>query len=280
MNPAEMLQAVLVPAAVVGVVLLALWGLGSAAARRTSDASAPAAAFSVCAGAMAGFVLSFGWNPKPVDSWKWILWLFPAAALLGSLSSRRDASTVTRLGYWTLLALAATGLVFRRVLLPSGGEFDLDRAALFVALPVALTALWSTVIPALGAGLGASALWLVASATALLCLCAHSLAFTQTAASVAGALGALVVACLLRPSASGLAGAVAPVAVLLSTLSLCAVVFARPYYSRSLFVLVALAPFGGLLPAGGRAWLRFLYIAVPVAVAGALALRTYDTGYG
>lgn len=277
MNPNDLLVGVLAPALLVGIILLIAWGLTTSAARADTNASASAVAIAISLGALVGFGLLFGLELQPRESWLWMIWVFPACAALAGLESR---SVVTLAVRWLLrvaLVGVAIDLVLRKVLWPKGGDLDFQKCALYFGVPLLVLGLWHTAIPRLGAGLGALALWMMAAGTAAMLLFANSFKLAQIGGAIAASLGALIVACWLRPSPGGMSGAITPVAVLLCTLTFTSFEFASAKYSHWLFALVALAPFCAMLPFARKALPRMLLIAIPIAVAVVLAFRTYDT---
>ena len=277
MDPKDLTQVVLAAAAVAGVILLFAWGLASSASRRDTSAPAAAASFAIGLGTLAGFGLLAGWNLQPRESWLWLIWVFPLAAFAGAYEAREAALPAQRWGARLLLVAVSIGLVLHKTILPSGGKFELQKAALYLGAPLAVMALWHYVLPRLGAGLGALALWLASSGTALMLLFAGSVKLLGIGAALAGGLGALIVACRLRPSPGGMAGAITPAAMILSALAFLSIEFSGAKYSPWLFAAVALAPLFGLTPFLRRPWMRAALIAIPIAAAAALAFRTYDT---
>src|SRR6185436_4788170 len=113
----------------------------------------------------------------------------------------------------------------------------------------------------------------LATGTAGMLVLAHCINFGQIGGSIAGALGALIVACWLRPSPSGMAGAITPVAVFLSALVFLSFELAEPSFSRWSFALIALAPLLGIFSA--KPLVRLVLIAVPIVVAVAVAFHAY-----
>jgi len=277
MNPRDLLIGILVPGIVAATILFFAWKLASSAARRDKSASAPAAAIAVSLGSLAGFCALFGWNYRPVESWLWMIWVFPALALLGALEARASSTFLVA----ALLRIAACGvamgLVLRKLILHAGPGVDTNRLALYVGTPVIAISLWRSVFPFLSAGVGSAALWMVSTASAVMVLLAHSMKLAQIGGALAGTLGALIVACLLRPSVKGLAGALTPVAVILSCLVFLSLEYSSMGYSVWLFALVGLAPALGVLPFVKKPWMKIALIAIPIAIAVALAFRTYDT---
>src|SRR5262245_44776944 len=98
MDPLQFAPGVLAPAFVAGAILLFAWGLASGASRRDPDAPGAAAAIAVGAGALAGFLIAFGWHGRPSETWLWIQWVFPAAALFGAVEARAGVGAALR---WT-----------------------------------------------------------------------------------------------------------------------------------------------------------------------------------
>lgn len=278
MDPQEILIGTLAPAVVVGALLLILWGLGSSAAR--TDTAAPAAAASIAIGlaTLVGFGLVFHWNFSPNESWRWLIWVFPLAGALGAIESHPTTTNALR---WTLrlvLVAAATFLVLRKSLLPGGAHLDLQKTVFYIGAPLVLIGVWHATLPRLGAVLGAATLWMLAVGMAgMFVLAAHSINFAQICGSIAGGLGALIVACWLRPSAAGMAGAITPVAIILSAQVFLSFELAEFTTSRWTFGLVALAPVLGLTPIARKPWTRFALMSLPVAVAVGIAFHNYDT---
>ncbi len=277
MTPHDLLVGVLVPAVLVGGILLIAWGLATSAARADTNAPASAVAIALSLAALAGFGLLFGWEFQPRQSWLWMIWVFPACAALAGLESRSVTTPAVRWLLRVALVGVAIDLVLRKVLWPKGGELDFQKCALYFGVPLLVLFLWHAAIPRLGAALGAGALWMMASGTAAMLLFANSLRLAQIGGTIAAGLGALIVACWLRPSPSGMTGAITPVAVLLCTLTFTSLEFSSAEYSHWLFALVALAPCLGWLPFARKPALRLCLIAIPIAVAVVLAFRTYDT---
>ncbi len=277
MSPFELLIGVLAPALLVGVILLIAWGLASSASRADSNAPASAVAIAISLGAMAGFGLLFGWEFLPRESWLWMIWVFPACAALAGLEARSVTTPSVRWLLRVALVGVAIDLVLRKVLWPKGGDLSFHKCALYFGAPLLVLFVWHAVIPRLGAVLGAGALWMMATGTAAMLLFANSLKLAQIGGTIAAGLGALIVACWLRPSASGMAGAITPVAVLLCTLAFTSLEFSSAKYSHWLFAVVALAPLAAMLPIARKSVPRLLLIAIPIAIAVALAFRTYDT---
>ncbi len=277
MNPNDFLVGVLAPALLVGTLLLIAWGLAASAARADPNAPASAVAIAISLGALAGFGLLFGWEPQPRESWLWMIWVFPACAALAGLESRSVTTPAVRWLLRVALVGVAIDLVLRKVLWPKGGDLDFEKCALYFGVPLLVLGLWHAVIPRLGAALGALALWMMASGMAAMLLFANSFKLAQIGGTVAAGLGALIVACWLRPSPGGMAGAITPVAVLLCTLTFTSFEFASAKYSHWLFALVALAPLCAVLPLARKSLPRLCLIAIPILVAVVLAFATYDT---
>lgn len=277
MNPAALLVGVLLPAAVAGAIFFAAWGLGSKAARADASAPAPAAAIAIGAAGMAGFGQLFGWQFLPRESWLWLLWVFPLAGLLGAVEAREGIPATLRFGLRLTLVAGALALVLRKVLWSTGGELQWQKLAIYGAVPLLLASLWRALLTPMGAVVGAGVLWLLTSATAAMLLFAGSLKLAQASGTAAAALGALAVACWLRPSPRGMAGAITPVAVVLSMLVFLGIEYGYAEYSPWLFALIALAPMFGASGLVRRHWARLFLIAIPVGIAVALAFRTYDT---
>ncbi|HUR29457.1 MAG TPA: hypothetical protein VM509_14805, partial [Planctomycetota bacterium] len=109
MDPQALLFAVLASAAVAGGWFLITWGLASSAARADATAPPSAAALAIGLAALAGFGLHFGWNFRPNESWRWLIWVFPLVGLLGALDARIAEKPFAR---WALrVALIAIAVV-------------------------------------------------------------------------------------------------------------------------------------------------------------------------
>ena len=276
MDPTQLLPGILAPAAVVGVFLLIAWGLASQASRRNQDAPGGAAAFALGAGALAGFVLLHGFQPKPTESWLWMVWVYPAVAILGALEARPALPLFARSLVRVLLIGGALWLVLGKRLWPASGEIDFAKSGLYLGSALAVSLLWSAVLPQLGAALGASAMWLASTAVSALLVFAGSVRLAGLAAGIAGGLGALIVACLLRPSARGMAGAILPAVVMLSMLAFLSLEFSHAAYPPWIFALVASAPLLGLCAPAARPFVRLALVAVPVLVAVGWGFSTYE----
>jgi len=277
-NPLDLLRGILVPGVLVGGALLLAWGLASSAARRDSDAPAAAAAAAPPLGMFAGLVLLFGWESVPKESWRWLGWLCLAVALLGAIESREKQSFGLRWGLRLAMVIAALALVLRKRLLHAGDDPEWAKLALYLGAPLAVIGLWRALLPRLGAVAGAGALWLLSAASALMLLFAGSLKFSLIAGALAGGLGALVIACWLRPSVSGMSGAIVPVAVLLSTLCFVGFEFCYAEYSPWLYLGLALAPLAVALPFVRSSGARLAALALPVISVLIVAFLAYDAG--
>lgn len=275
MNPLDIGLGILAPGVLAAVVLLVGWGLASAASRRDSAAPAGPAAAAAPLGMLVGLVLLFGWENVPRESWRWLAWLCIAVAPLAVAESREAQPSAMR---WSLrlgMVLCALALVLRKRVWPAALDPEWTKLALYLTLPLAVIGLWRALLPRLGAVAGASALWLLAASSAAMLLFGGSLKFAQSAGALAGALGALVVACWLRPSVAGLSGAIAPVAVLLSTLCFVGFEFSYAAYSPWLYLGIALSPLASALPFVRGNGARLCALAVPVVAVLVVAFRAY-----
>ena len=278
MDPQELLLGTLAPAIVVGAILLIAWKLTSSAARADSAAPAWAASISIGLATLVGFGLVFHWNFQPNESWRWLIWVFPLAGVLGALESGPATTNALRWSLRLVLVSAATFLVLRKALLPFGDHLEFHKTALYIGATLAVIGLWHATLPRLGAVLGAATLWMLAVGMAgMFVLAAHSINFAQISGTIAGGVGALIVACWLRPSVTGMAGAITPVAIFLSALVFLCFEFAEVSTSRWTFALIALAPVLGSLPIARKPWTRFVLMVLPVAVAVGIAFHYYDT---
>ena len=279
MDPLTLGLGILAPAILVGAFLLIAWGLASRAARQDVQASASAAAFAVPLGMLLGLLFLFGYEKIPSESWRWLPHVCLLLALLCAFEARAQASQGTRWAFRLAIVAAAVGLILRKRIWPAGGDLELGKLGLYLGTPLVVIAVWRTMLPRLGARGAACALWALAVAMSAMLLFAGSLKFALAGSALAGALGALVVACWLRPSVSGMSGAIVPVAVLLSVLAFLGLEFTYANYSPWLFAVIGLAP---LLAwerlARNRTWLRTALIALPIVVALVLAFRGYQAG--
>lgn len=278
MNPIDLLRGILAPGVLVGGALLLSWGLASASARRDSAAPPAAAAAAVPLGMLAGLVLLFGWESVPKESWRWLGWLCAALALLGAWESRENSSFGLRWSLRIAMVLAALALVLRKRLLPAGDDPEWAKLALYLGAPLFVIGLWYALLPRLGAVAGAGALWLLSAASSAMLLFAGSLKFALIAGALAGGLGALVIACWLRPSVAGMSGAIVPVAVLLSTLCFVGFEFCYAEYPPWLYLGLALAPLAVALPFLRSHVAKLCALALPVIAVLIVAFRAYDAG--
>jgi hypothetical protein len=280
MDPQDLLRGVLAPGALVGALLLVFWGLASKAARRDLQAPGAAAAAAIPWGMLLGMVLLYGFEVRPLETWRWMDWLCIAIAPLAALAAQFQAREHLRRGLHVAMVAAALGLVLRKRIFPDSGAIAWDKLALYFFAALFVIALWRRLLPRLGAVGGAAALWFLASATAAMLLFSGSLKFAMCAAALAGALGALLAACWLRPSLSGMSGAIAPVALLLSTLVFLGFEFAYSPSSPWLFLGIALAPAVLFVPLLRNNTMRGIGLAIPVCTVLNCAWRAYsDTGY-
>lgn len=280
MNPLDLALGILAPGVLVGCVLLVSWGLASSASRRNPKAPAPAVALVLPLGMLLGLVLLFGWVSVPRESWRWLGWVCIAIALLGAFEAREGLPRGARWALRISMVLVILGCLLRKRLLPSGADPQWVKLALYFSSPLVLIALWRALLPRLGAVAGAGALWFLCVATQLLVLFGGSLKFAQAGGALAGGLGALVVACWLRPSVVGMSGAIAPVAVLLSSLAFLGLEFSFAAYSPWLFLAPALAPLLLAVPFLKSNGARLLAMALPVVVALVVAYRAYTAEAG
>jgi hypothetical protein len=294
------LRMILAPAVAAALILGLLWSLYSHAARKSGPGIAWAAPLAVATAAALGYALLEGWPAYPKESWQWLAWITVAGGVLGIVESliggqRRgtrerppEGSHRSRAGLWSmripLLAACATCLLLR-VAKTSDGSFDVAHVALDVGAVAIGWFVLATAIPAHGPRVGAIVLCVVATAATPLFVFSGNARFAYLSAALCSGLGALSVACWLRPSPRALTSALTPAALLLGLLCVSAREFGYARFSPAWYGAVAIAPALALLP--GSRWIpiaseplrviaRLAVLGAVLGVAVMVAWNTYD----
>jgi hypothetical protein len=271
---------VLLPGLAAGAVLAVGWRLW----RRDALAAAPAAwaALGVGVAACLGAVLRFGLELPPASSAARLPWVAAAGAAYGALESASAPRWRPLLR--AVLIAAALRFVLAYRFGRTWGELEgLARVTGGAALLAFLWWCWERALAELGARAGTILLWLAASATSVMLLCAYSAKLAEHLGAACAGLGALAVAAFLRLQA-GVGGALAVVLLLGTACAALAGVQGLAGFHPALFALPPAAPVCVLL--ARPLWQRRggalgLVLGVtcglaPVAAGVAIAWRAYD----
>jgi len=277
MEPSLPLLGVLLPAALAGLVLVLGWRL-----HRRGSAVAPAwvAGLATGAAAVSGHALRFGWQWAPRESWRWLGWITCTAALLGMLEScaaKHPWRWIARAGVTWIGLRLVLGYKLERAW--AGFEGQAWLAGLCAAVLCAWW-LWERGLGALASRPGALLLWSVWSLGAVMLLFAYSARLAELGGAICAGLGALAVACFLRPRASPMA-ALPVVLIGFACLSVLAVLQGKPDFHPAWFLLLFCAPAAIVVTAkAGRPWLGFGLALIGAMAAAAIAWRSYaPSGY-